>query len=363
MRQVPDEERLFLLGDFNARVGSDQISWPRCIGHFGVGKLNENGQRLLEFCSFSDLCLTNTFFATKPHHKVSWRHPRSRHWHQLDFIITRRSSLNQVLVTRSFHSADCDTDHSLVVSKVRLLPKRTHCSRQKPLPRINTAGIATPELRVKFAKAIDEVLEDCLTDSATSMWNHIRESVFKTALNNFGKQRRRSEDWFEAGAAEKQPALAATRAALLAHKQKPSEKTLAALRAARSNAQRIARRCANDYWNNLCQNIQQSADMGNVRGMYEGMKKAFGPSVVKTAPLKSADGDIIKDRSKQMDRWAEHYQNLYSTVTTVTDAALEKTPVSPKMEELNEPPSIDELSKAITSLANGKASGSDNIPP
>ena len=194
------------------------------------------------------------------------------------------------------------------------------------------------------------------------MWNHIRESVFQTALNTFGKQRRRSEDWFEAGAAEIQPALAAKRAALLAHKQKPSEKTLAALRAARINAQRIARRCAHDYWNNLCQNIQLSADMGNVRGMYEGMKKAFGPSVVKTAPLKSADGDIIKDRSKQMDRWAEHYQNLYSTVTTVTDAALEKAPVFPKMEELDEPPSIDELSKAITSLANGKASGSDNIP-
>ena len=66
--------------------------------------------------------------------------------------------------------------------------------------------------------------------------------------------------------------------------------------------------------------------MGNVRGMYGGIKKTFGPSVVKTAPLKLADGDIIKDRSKQMHRWAEHYQNLYSTVTTVTDTALEKVP-------------------------------------
>ena len=97
--------------------------------------------------------------------------------------------------------------------------------------------------------------------------------------------------------------------------------------------------------------------------MYEGMKKAFGPSTSKSAPLKSAEGDIIKDPSKQMERWAEHYQELYSRETTVTNTALENTPPLPAMDELNEPPTIEELSKAIDSLASGKASGSDNIPP
>ena len=164
------------------------------MGHFGVGKLNENGQRLLELCSFYELCLTNTFFPTKPYHRVSWRHPRSRHWHQPDFVITRRSLLNQVLVTRSFHSADCDTDHSLVASKIRLLPKRVHRSKQKPQPRINTVGTAMPKLRKRFAKAIDEALEDCPTDSATSRWNHIREAMFQTAFDTFGRKERKQED-------------------------------------------------------------------------------------------------------------------------------------------------------------------------
>ena len=110
IREIPQKEDLFLLGDFNARVGSDHNSWPRCIGHFGVGKLNENGQRLLELCTFHGLCITNTFFSTKPQHRVSWRHPRSKHWHQLDFVITRRSLLNHVLITRTYHSADCEVE-------------------------------------------------------------------------------------------------------------------------------------------------------------------------------------------------------------------------------------------------------------
>ena len=96
--------------------------------------------------------------------------------------------------------------------------------------------------------------------------------------------------------------------------------------------------------------------------MYEGMKKAFGPSIVKTAPLKSTSGEIITDRAKQIERWAEHYQELYSRETTVTERGIENTPSLPVMEALDTPPTVEELSKAIDSLANNKAPGKDGIP-
>ena len=123
--------------NFNARVGENPDSWPRVLGHFGVGKLNENGQRLPELCCQHDLCITNTFFNTKPFHRVSWRHPGSKHWHQLDLILPRWSSLNYVQITRSYHSADSDTDHSLVSSRLRLQVKKIHWSKPKN-PRIST---------------------------------------------------------------------------------------------------------------------------------------------------------------------------------------------------------------------------------
>lgn len=37
---------------------ADHDSWPCSICHFGVGRLNENGQRLLELCSYHNLCVT-----------------------------------------------------------------------------------------------------------------------------------------------------------------------------------------------------------------------------------------------------------------------------------------------------------------
>ena len=51
---------LFILGDWNAKAGSQEI--PGVTGKFGLGVLNEAGQRLIEFCQESSLVIANTLF-------------------------------------------------------------------------------------------------------------------------------------------------------------------------------------------------------------------------------------------------------------------------------------------------------------
>ena len=84
----------------------------------------------------------------------------SHQWHlKLDLIITRRAQLKSVLTPRSYRSADCDTDYSLVPSKVRLIPKKYHHSRRSGSPRINTARLSDLELRTQFANSVKKSLE------------------------------------------------------------------------------------------------------------------------------------------------------------------------------------------------------------
>ena len=44
---IPNSEAIYVLGDFNARVGAVWQLWSTCIGHQGIGSMNDNGQRLL----------------------------------------------------------------------------------------------------------------------------------------------------------------------------------------------------------------------------------------------------------------------------------------------------------------------------
>ena len=59
-------------------------------------------------------------------------HPRSRQWHQLHLVITKRDLLNSKRITRTYHSADCDTDNSLVLSKITLSTKKLHYAKGLP---------------------------------------------------------------------------------------------------------------------------------------------------------------------------------------------------------------------------------------
>ena len=64
-----------------------------------------------------------------------------------------------------------------------------------------------------------------------------------------------------------------------------------------------------------------------------------------------------------MDRWKEHYSSLYATPSTVSESALAAVQQREVLHELDEMPTISELSKAIDRLTPGKAPGSDEIPP
>jgi len=59
---VPFQHKLFVLGDFNARVGRDCVIWSKVIGRHGIGKENANGSMLLDLSTKQNLVVTNTIF-------------------------------------------------------------------------------------------------------------------------------------------------------------------------------------------------------------------------------------------------------------------------------------------------------------
>nr|VZI38644.1 unnamed protein product [Spirometra erinaceieuropaei] len=110
---VSKADKLIVLGDFNARVGTDHTAWRGVLGPHGLRGSNDNGLLLLRTCAEHRLILTNTFFCLPEREKATWRHPRSRQWHLLDYVLVRRRDQRDVLVTKAIAGADGTDGHLL----------------------------------------------------------------------------------------------------------------------------------------------------------------------------------------------------------------------------------------------------------
>ncbi|GFS23570.1 craniofacial development protein 2 [Elysia marginata] len=66
---IPKHDITIVMGDLNAKVGSDNTGFEEYMGKHGLGVRNKNGERFLEFCTWSNLVIGGTIFKHKDIHK------------------------------------------------------------------------------------------------------------------------------------------------------------------------------------------------------------------------------------------------------------------------------------------------------
>src|SRR5574339_106804 len=82
---TPQKDVLFIIGDWNAKVGSQET--PGVTGKFGLGIWNEAGQRLINFCQENAVVIANTLFQQHKTRLYTWTSSDGQHQDQIDFIL------------------------------------------------------------------------------------------------------------------------------------------------------------------------------------------------------------------------------------------------------------------------------------
>ena len=117
------------------------------------------------------------------------------------------------------------------------------------------------------------------------------------------------------------------------------------------------------WWNAKAEEVQQAADSHNAKLFFSALKTIYGPTPSGCSPLLSSDGKtLIKDQAGLLERWTEHFSSLLNRPSSVSQVALSQIPQNPVITDLDEPPSLDEVQKAINQTSSGRASGKDSIP-
>lgn len=107
---MPKADKLIILGEFNACVGTYHMSWEGVMGRHGVVLCNSNGL-LLKSRAAHGLLIANRVFCLLNHNKTLWMHTRSKHCHLLDYVIVRQRNRWDVSVTRTMCGAEFCTYH------------------------------------------------------------------------------------------------------------------------------------------------------------------------------------------------------------------------------------------------------------
>ena len=143
--------------------------------------------------------ITNTLFRQKNKHKVSWQHPRSKHWHLIDYIIVRACDQQDVLKTRAVTGADESwTDHRLISSimRIKLPPKGKHQNKNS-VKKFNLTPFEDRNLTKMFQQKLGEKLPETIPSSVKEHWDQLKTAITSTCTDTLGTKKRKHQDWFD----------------------------------------------------------------------------------------------------------------------------------------------------------------------
>ena len=114
LKQTPKKDVLFIIGDWNAKVGSQET--PGVTGEFALEVQNEAGQRLIEFCQENALVIANTLFQQHKRRLYTWTSTDGQHWNPIDSILCSQRWRSSIQSAKTRLGADCGSDHELLIA-------------------------------------------------------------------------------------------------------------------------------------------------------------------------------------------------------------------------------------------------------
>ena len=180
---TPQKDVFFFIGDWNAKVGSQEI--PGVRGKFRLGVQKEAGQRLIGFCQENTLAIENTLFQQPKRRLYTWTLPDCQFQNQIDIILCGQRWRSSIQLAKRKPGADCCSDHEIVNAKFRLKLKKVRKTtgpfryNLNQIPYNYTVEVAN---RFKGLDLIDRVPEE--------LWMQVRDIAQEAVIKTIPKKKK-----------------------------------------------------------------------------------------------------------------------------------------------------------------------------
>ena len=351
------------MGDLNAKIGEDNEGWQKVMGQHGLGRMNENGERLATFCGNNYLVIGGPLFKHRDIHKVTWTSSNARDQNQIDHIIINGRYRGSLMDTRAMRGADANSGHHMVMGKVRL---KLCSTKRKSKERIifDTTKLQDPCVKEAFRLEVCNRFQVLATDDIEDIeerWGQFKKVYNESAKKVLGEKRRVKNDWMSGETYRKieerrrlKEKIGRTRSAC------PKERATAAYAVKDKEMKTTAQADKRRRLNNLAEEAETAARNNCSGDLYQLIRKIAGQRRNMTT-IKDKEGKRLVNEDEVLERWREHFEGVLNVpLPDIPLPEIDQAPdviTSIKTGDI----SIAEIKRAIHRLKNGKSPGIDAI--
>ena len=275
VEKVSTKDMVMMVGDFNAKIGSDNTGYEDTMGTQGLGVMNDNGERFADLCANNQLVIEGSIFPHKRIHKATWISPDHVMENQIDHICISRKFRRAWQDVRVRRGADVTSDHHLLLTTVRLrLKKNITASNQRT--KFNVGMLRDQSVQEKFSidlsnrfQPLQELLENEETEIEHNYWNHSKKLWLDTCEQILGPKKMQHKDWISESTILEIETRKAKKMVLNQSRTRTAKvKAQAEYNTANKRVKEIIKKDKNDYVDSLASQAEEAAGQGNIKELY-----------------------------------------------------------------------------------------------
>lgn len=361
MERTKPKDLLYIIGDFNSRVGSNRDGYSEIIGGFGIGERNDRGDRLLDFCAEKGLRIMNTYFRHAKRHKLTWNHPNGVHRSCIDYVLTKKrwsTAVQDVIVRRG---ADFGSDHELILANVKIKFKAERKQARGGI-RLNTEKLESDSVKKTLQRKIQErfsLISENTSLNQEERWNTGKEALMQTAEEILGKKRPTRQPWMTdqvLNACDKR------RDAKRKKNNSPTDENKEEYRVACRKVKRECQRAKERWIEDKCLDCESHFRRGSSRPLFRTVRELSKAKRMNGIQIKNDQGEAVTDERGISLAWKEYFEKVYEHHDE--EFRIEDHPQLRSETDGDNAPLIieSEVQKSVNEMSTNKAPGRDGLP-
>lgn len=357
-----------LLGDFNAKIGREDAYKPT-IGSFSLHEeSNENGKRVIDFAASRNLVVGSTLFPGRRIYKATWKSPDGVTHNQIDHILISSRHKSNLLSSRTYRGANVDSDHYLVISKIRARIATVRNHRTERPKRWNIGKLKDPESCQAFQQKTEELVKDGLrvadVRNVQDVWDQLEKALDGAAEQILGREALEDRGkWFDDECKLANDAKNEAYRKML--NKRFTRRATEEYRNKRRLEKKLLRNKKRAWERRELEDIEAHWTVKESRKFFQMVNSGRAVFKPRIQSCKKEDGTLLTNKPDILDRWARHFQLLLNEEVVVedieaADIAGENIP-NDLLGDI-EPPDFEEVMDAILRMKNNKAPGLDGLP-